>query len=105
MPHLTGQPVSVGSVDPPGLSAGNPFKPVVVSGAAVVNVVLLAKQARQWEFDMGYLSRENPFHPRGGEAQASTDATLSLWLKKRARQWELENNKELVDLDSKRTRT
>ena len=103
MPPLTR--VSVSSVDPPGLSAGNPFKSVAVSGTAVVNVALLARQACQWEFDMGYLSCENPFQPRGGEAQAGTDATLSLWLKKRARQWELENNKELVDLDSKKTRT
>jgi hypothetical protein len=85
----------------PVLSSGNPFAPVGI--VADVNQELLARQACQWEFDNGHWSAANPFKP-GTAAPANADMDWLMWLKKRARQWELENNQELEDHDVKRSK-
>ncbi len=75
---------------------GNPFAPMEATVDNGPDPVRLAKRARQWEFDMGNLSANNPYRP-SGLAQTAGDDKLTTWLNKRARVWELENNKELTD--------
>jgi hypothetical protein len=83
------------------LSSGNPFAPV--GNSAGLNRQLLARQARQWEFDNGHWSAANPFK-RSAAAPLDADEDWVAWLTKRARQWELENNQELEDRDVKRSK-
>jgi hypothetical protein len=89
------------TVGGPVLSRGNPF--VSVGVAADVDWDLLARQARQWEFDNGHWSTANPFRPSAA-APANADTDWLIWLDKRARQWELGNNQELEDRDVKRSK-
>jgi hypothetical protein len=99
-PLASAAPV-VQTVGGPVFSRGNPFVPVGI--AADVNRELLARQARQWEFDNGHWSTANPFKPSAA-APANADMDWLMWLNKRARHWELENNQELEDRDVKRSK-
>ena len=81
------------------LSSGNPFMPT--GSTKGLDMVKLAKKARQWEFDNGRWSSQNPFKP---SATPEADNSLLAWLHKRAREWELQNDPDLVDKDSKRSK-
>ena len=78
---------------------GNPFAPTGLGEG--IDVARLARQARQWEFDNCHWSPQNPFQPAMA-APDSADLERLSWLHKRARQWELQQNADLVDKDSVR---
>jgi hypothetical protein len=84
------------------LTFGNPFTPT--GSTTGLDMVKLARNARQWEFDNRRWSSHNPFKPCTATA-ADTDNALLVWLDKRAREWELQNNPELIDDDNKRIRS
>jgi hypothetical protein len=82
---------------PSSLTADNPFAPTGCSPD--IDPIRLSRQARQWEFDNGYWLPQNPFRPTSAAPKDASEE-LQAWLQKRARQWELQNNSELVDKDS-----
>lgn len=83
------------------LTLGNPFTP---TGSTMgLDMVKLTRNARQWEFDNGRWSSQNPFKPSAATT-VDSDNSLLAWLNKRAREWELQNNPDLIDRENKRSK-